>query len=137
MKVWDKNKFVSLFPLEVANHIIDIPLFDVIEEHKLIWVDSVNGQYSVKSGYSMLLNVTGRDMNEINQDGWTSLWKIHAPPKAKHLLWCICISCLPTRSRLPERCVPCPMGCPLCWSGLYGITIIIKCGMESKKGGSA
>jgi hypothetical protein len=60
MKAWDKDKIVSLFPLDVPNRIIDIPLFDVIEEDKLIWVDSVHGQYDVKSGYNMLLNVTGR-----------------------------------------------------------------------------
>jgi hypothetical protein len=44
MKAWDKDKIVSLFPLDVANRIIDIPLFDLIEEDKLIWVDSVHGQ---------------------------------------------------------------------------------------------
>jgi hypothetical protein len=32
-------------------------------------------------------------------EGWSSIWKIHAPPKAKHLLWRICRDCLLTRSR--------------------------------------
>jgi hypothetical protein len=31
------------------------------------------------------------------------LWKIHAPPKAKHFLWRIC-----------RRRVPCPLLCPIC-----------------------
>ncbi|MCI04730.1 putative ribonuclease H protein, partial [Trifolium medium] len=114
LKRWDKDKIESLFPLEVANCILDIPLFDVIEEDKLIWVDSIHGLYSVKSGYNMWLNITGRRANVHDQDGWKSLWKIHAPPKAKHLLWRICKNCLPTRSRLKERCVPCPDECPLC-----------------------
>ncbi|PNX60349.1 hypothetical protein L195_g060140 [Trifolium pratense] len=34
---------------------------------------------------------------------WKWLWKIQAPPKAKHLLWRICKGCLPTRTRLKER----------------------------------
>ncbi|MCI01385.1 pentatricopeptide repeat-containing protein [Trifolium medium] len=53
-------------------------------------------------------------MHYTRRDRWNSLWKIHAPPKTKHLLWRICKNCLHTRSRLQERCVPCPMECPLC-----------------------
>jgi hypothetical protein len=49
-----------------------------------------------------------------HQEDWKCLWKIHAPPKAKHLLWRICRGCLPTRTRLQERCVPCPLNCPVC-----------------------
>jgi hypothetical protein len=30
MKVWDKEKTESLFSLEVANCILDLPVFDVI-----------------------------------------------------------------------------------------------------------
>jgi hypothetical protein len=90
LREWDNDKILSLFPVDVANSIIDIPLFDDIVEDKLIWQDSIDGQYKVKSGYNMLVNVTGSDLNEINQDGWKCLWKIHAPPKTKHLLWRIC-----------------------------------------------
>ncbi|PNX78963.1 ribonuclease H, partial [Trifolium pratense] len=114
MKRWDKDKIEAIFPLEVANCILDIPLLDEIVEDKLIWADSLHGLYSVKSGYNMLLNDTGRSVNDLHQDGWKCLWKIHAPPKAKHLIWRICKKCLPTRIRLQERCVPCPTECPLC-----------------------
>ncbi|MCH90826.1 putative ribonuclease H protein, partial [Trifolium medium] len=34
---------------------------------------------------------------------WKGIWKTHAPPKAKHLIWRICKGCLPTRIRLKER----------------------------------
>jgi ribonuclease HI len=118
IRAWDKNKIMSLFPMDVVNRIVDIPLIDVIEEDKLIWVDSVNGQYSVKSGYNMLINVLGRKDSMFSEDEWTSLWKIHAPPKAKHLLWRICKNCLPTRSRLQGKCVPCQSNCPLCDSNI-------------------
>jgi hypothetical protein len=96
VKIWDKDKIECLFPLHIANRILDIPLFDVIKEDKLIWVDSMHGHYSVKNGYNLMLNVTGRidDLNQ--QDDWQSPWKIHAPQNAKHLLWCICKGCLPT-----------------------------------------
>jgi hypothetical protein len=43
--MWDKDKIESLFPQQIANRILGIPLFDMVEEDKLIWVDSTYGQY--------------------------------------------------------------------------------------------
>ncbi|GAU43259.1 hypothetical protein TSUD_134030 [Trifolium subterraneum] len=60
VKVWDKVKIESIFPSDVVNRILDIPLFDMIEEDKLVWVDSAHGQYSVKSGYNLMINITGK-----------------------------------------------------------------------------
>jgi ribonuclease HI len=114
MKLWDKMKIESLFPLTVANLILETPLFDMIENDKLIWMDSTQGNYSVKSGYNLLCNISGRLDDAASRDDWSSLWKINAPSKAKHLLWRICRGCLPTRVRLQERHVPCPIACPLC-----------------------
>ncbi|KAK2416612.1 hypothetical protein QL285_038996 [Trifolium repens] len=114
MKVWDKNKIESIFPFHIAQWILEIPLFDSLVDDKLVWVDNTNGYYSVKIGYKIMMNVTGRTNGEHQQDNWPSLWKILAPPKAKHLLWRISRECLPTRMRLQEKRVPCPMLCPLC-----------------------
>jgi ribonuclease HI len=114
LRRWDNDKIMSLFPTEVANSILDIPLFDDIVEDKLVWQDSIDGHYKVRSGYNLLANVTGNNVHEVHHDGWKCLWKIHAPLKTKHLLWRICRNCLPTRSRLQEKCVTCPIDCPLC-----------------------
>jgi ribonuclease HI len=111
---WDKEKIVSLFPMHVVNSIIDIPLFTMIEQDKLVWMDDAHGQYNVKSGYNLLLKHTGKWTEVIHQEEWQKMWSIHAPPKAKHLLWRICKGCLPTRTRLQEKCVPCTLNCPLC-----------------------
>jgi hypothetical protein len=59
-KMWDKEKIESLFTLQIANRILDIPLFNMIEEDKLIWVDSMHSHYSVRSGYNLMLNITGK-----------------------------------------------------------------------------
>jgi hypothetical protein len=47
-------------------------------------------------------------------EGWSNIWRVPTPPKAKHLLWRICRDCLPTRTRLRNRYVQCPEECPLC-----------------------
>jgi hypothetical protein len=39
-------------------------------EDKLIWQDSIDGQYKVRGGYNLLVNVTGSELNEVNLDGW-------------------------------------------------------------------
>jgi hypothetical protein len=114
VKVWDKNHIESIFPLHIAQRVLEIPLFDSLVEDKLVWVDNTNGHYSAKSGYKIMLNITGKVDVEHKQDDWSSLWKIHTPPKARHLLWRISRGCLPTRMSLQEKRVPCPTSCPLC-----------------------
>jgi hypothetical protein len=37
MKRWDEVKIQSLFPLEVAQDIVAVPLLDVVTEDRLIW----------------------------------------------------------------------------------------------------
>ncbi|PNY14675.1 ribonuclease H [Trifolium pratense] len=132
-KMWDKEKIESLFPIHIANRILEIPLFDMIEEDKLIWIDSTNGCYSVKSGYNLMMNVTGKVNVVPQQTDWHRLWSISAPPKAKHLLWRISKGCLPTRMRLQEKHVPCPLLCPVCnqhneddWHVLFGCETSIQ-----------
>jgi ribonuclease HI len=114
VKVWDKCRIESLFPMNIASRIFEIPLFNTLEDDKLVWVDNPNGVYSVKSGYKILLNVTGKLHESSHHESWHNLWNISAPPKAKHLLWRISQGCLPTRLRLQEKRVPCPVLCPLC-----------------------
>ncbi|CAJ2662331.1 unnamed protein product [Trifolium pratense] len=98
-----------------ANMILVVPLLHNVEEDKLIWSEESNGIYSVRSGYRKLMEEK-RLMNRLRakRDGWGSLWKIQAPPKGKHLLWRICKDCLPTRTRLRNRHVNCPIECPFC-----------------------
>ncbi|CAJ2668017.1 unnamed protein product [Trifolium pratense] len=114
VKMWEKEKIESLFPMEIASCIINIPLFDMIEEDKLVWYNDIHGQYNVKSGYNMMITSTGRGEEGTTQEDWNCIWKVHDPPKAKHLLWRICKGCLPTRNRLKDRCVLCPLVCPIC-----------------------
>ncbi|KAK2423594.1 hypothetical protein QL285_034041 [Trifolium repens] len=114
MKLWDKEKIESLFPLHIAKRIVETPLLNVVEEDKLIWSDNIDGNYSVRSGYKTLMQVNRLEDSSVHRGEWHSLWKIQAPPKAKHLLWRICRGCLPTRVRLQEKHVPCQLSCPLC-----------------------
>jgi hypothetical protein len=80
-KMWDKGKIESLFPMHVASRISEVPLFDMLEDDKLVWVDSSNGHYNVRSGYKLFLNITGRLVHASQNENWSSLWNIAAPLK--------------------------------------------------------
>jgi hypothetical protein len=43
VKMWDKEKIESIFYLHIANSILEISLFDMVEENKLVWIDSTHG----------------------------------------------------------------------------------------------
>jgi hypothetical protein len=116
IKKWDEDKIISLFPLEVAHDILAVPLLEVVKEDKLIWKGEKDGRYSVRSGYRNYMKHRNRGCGASKEEGWSSIWKIHAPPKAKHLLWRVCRDCLPTRIRLRNRYVDCQEECPLCLS---------------------
>jgi hypothetical protein len=60
MKKWDKIKVEYLFPVNVANLILETPLFEMVEEDKLLWMDSPHGTYNVKSGYNLLCDFSGK-----------------------------------------------------------------------------
>jgi hypothetical protein len=77
-----------------------VPLFDDVVEDQLVWDDDMHGSYTVKSGYNLLLKAQIDTVTNQGNEDWKWLWKIHAPPKTKHLLWRICKGILPTRSRL-------------------------------------
>ncbi|XP_045792146.1 uncharacterized protein LOC123886917 [Trifolium pratense] len=93
----DSNKIHSLFPLNVANSILAVP-FDDVKEDNLVWEDDMHGNYSVKSGYNLLLKPTVHEATMRENAEWKWLWKIQAPQKTKHLLWRICKGCLLTNA---------------------------------------
>jgi hypothetical protein len=49
----------------------------------------------VNSGHKLLQNISGKVDTPSASNDWQSLWKINAPPKAKHLLWRVCKGCVP------------------------------------------
>jgi hypothetical protein len=37
MKSWDREKIEALFSLDMAKTILEVPLFDMVEDDKLVW----------------------------------------------------------------------------------------------------
>jgi hypothetical protein len=98
----------------VAERIIATPLIGSVYEDKLVWEGEQNGCYSVKSGYKLDMQGIIRSDKFHMAGNWNEIWKVHAPHKARHLLWRLCRGCLPTRCCLLTRNVQCEIHCPVC-----------------------
>ena len=111
---WDEDKLKVLFIPQMVSEITAIPLDITNGEDKLIWGDECNGIYTVRSGYNFMMSkMLGGHRCEVVGD-WSSLWKARVPPKIRNFIWRVCRGCLPTRQRLQERNVSCPLNCELC-----------------------
>jgi hypothetical protein len=68
----------------IANCIPDTLLFDVVEEDTFVWYNDIMADIVSKVGYKLMQNITRKGGTLTVQEEWNWLWKVHAPPKAKH-----------------------------------------------------
>ena len=87
---WRDDLIDQIFWLEEATLIKKIPLSDRKPPDRLIWAESKDGKYTVRSAYRMALA-----REEANQPSssrtkentiWRKIWKLNIPPKIKHFL---------------------------------------------------
>ncbi|GAU27412.1 hypothetical protein TSUD_356480 [Trifolium subterraneum] len=105
LKQWDYNIITNLFSHEAAEEILVVPLIREVQEDRIVWQEEQNGEYTVKSGYRILMKAKDEERCRRVEGSWKCLWQIRAPPKVKHLLWRICRDCLPTRVQLRRHYV--------------------------------
>jgi len=67
-----------------------------------------------QSAYKMCLSISDQRSNYHVSGDWKLIWTLHVPPKIKHFCWRLLRNCLPTRSNLQGRGVPCQSTCVTC-----------------------
>ena len=87
----------------------------------LIWPKERSGQYSVKSGYSLLHESPPSDPVQTEEVEarklfWRRIWKLRIPEKIKHFMWKSCTNSLPTKTNLLKRTITQDPVCHLCAS---------------------
>lgn len=85
-KRWDEPKICDLFTEEDARCILAtrIPLGPV--KDRIAWTKSLDGQYSVKTGYQYWCDVHMCNTNVVQSSGWGKLWRLEVPHKVKTFL---------------------------------------------------
>ena len=71
----------------------------------LIWPLTVDGDYSVRSAYRMLVDNGNQSLpssSAPNGDGsmWKKIWKVRVPHKIRHVLWRSAKDSLPKKQNL-------------------------------------
>uniref|UniRef100_A0A803P625 RNase H type-1 domain-containing protein n=1 Tax=Cannabis sativa TaxID=3483 RepID=A0A803P625_CANSA len=95
---WDVDLVHDLFNDWDANLILSIPLSSSRERDVWFWCLEKTGHFLVKSTYKLLQMQKEAGAQPNNSDFWNYIWKLHAPPKVKDLVWRATSDCLPTKN---------------------------------------
>jgi len=113
-KVWNAPLISLVFSNDIAEAILNTPLFEQVQNDRLIWKAERNGCYTVRSAYRLCVEELV-DVSHLHRPGnWRDIWRLKIPSKVKHLVWRMCRGCLPTRVRLQNKGVSCPTNCESC-----------------------
>ncbi|KAL6519252.1 hypothetical protein OROGR_018572 [Orobanche gracilis] len=104
---------------EESKHALKLPLLNISSDDKLVWGACTDGWFTVNSAYKAikaweLVQAAGSSFVPQNSQLWKKLWKLRVPPRVAHLAWKILKGVVPTRKRLWNRGVVCPLWCPRC-----------------------
>ncbi|KAK3212224.1 hypothetical protein Dsin_016930 [Dipteronia sinensis] len=109
---WNNQLVRRLFFKEDVEMILSIPLSNTCRDDSMTWHYTADGEYTVRSGYSLGMCRMVADSNfggssnsglENAESFWKNLWRINVPKKIKLFLWKACNDWLPTRANLAMR----------------------------------
>ncbi|XP_074374984.1 uncharacterized protein LOC141716683 [Apium graveolens] len=113
-KSWNVEKISQLFSEEDARLIKATHIAHSATRDRIVWSNTSNGQYSVKAGYQFWCDNFVSTSNIPQGAGWSRLWSLDIPHKAKTFLWHFCRNNIPVKRRLRARGVYLPIICPMC-----------------------
>ncbi|KAF7824156.1 reverse transcriptase [Senna tora] len=118
---WDLSRLQAHISAMELKAILAIPLPVGERYDSLVWEDSKNGMYFVKSGYRLANSIFGQPLLEDPSCSfrppsslWKAIWGLKVVPKVKSFLWRACVGALPTSEALFKRkCASSPC-CQVC-----------------------
>jgi len=117
--LWKSDLIHEVFMHEEAKIIEIIPLSPCLPPDRLIWKETKDGKFNVRSAYhlgkSLAANSGGQSSSVIKDNGmWKYLWMLRVPNQVKMFTWRACHEILPTRANLLKRKVVENNLCPCC-----------------------
>ncbi|KAK3212813.1 hypothetical protein Dsin_017519 [Dipteronia sinensis] len=115
--VWNTPLIQEIFLEDNARSILSIPCSLSRREDSLCWHYTPDGNYTVKSGYSVGVSLCSTvSTSGLLYSGFCSktLWMCHLPSKIKIFLWKAIRDWIPTHANLARRRVPVEGMCPVC-----------------------
>ena len=99
---WKIEVIDSLFIAHEAELIKSIPLSATLLANKIVWAETTNGNFTVKSAYKLAASLFKSTNCGTTSDGsllrkyWKKLWSLSIPHKVRHFCWRACRDTLPT-----------------------------------------
>lgn len=113
-KQWDVNKVQQTFHEVDAECILKTRIPQNQVQDRVAWMHTVDGCYTVKSGYHFWYERHFNGMTEGNSNGWKRLWRLQVPHKMKYFIWRVCKNTIPVKNLLRGRGVSTSIIFPLC-----------------------
>lgn len=95
-KCWNLHLMHQLFLLFEVEEISSIPLNNLLPLDKLIWTETSNGLFTVRSAYKLAMEIYGNSGGASSSNNsnlrcfWKKLWRLPAPHKVRYFLWRAC-----------------------------------------------
>ncbi|KAL9440996.1 hypothetical protein AB3S75_019634 [Citrus x aurantiifolia] len=121
---WRDDVIQQHFHQEDAAQILKIPLPRQPSPDQVLWHYDKKGNYSVKSGYQLALQMKCPNRPSSSKEGkssWSSIWYLQIPEKVKIFMWKATNDLLPTSENLWKRRILQTPWCQRCRS--HGETI--------------
>jgi hypothetical protein len=116
-KQWNTNLIDQIFIPSESYIIKQTPLIMEHVEDELMWPHTIDGTYSVKTGYNLLKHwLDSESPSSANSQNkhWKKLWALNTIPRHKALLWRIIQNSIPVKTALSKRGITCNPLCPRC-----------------------
>ncbi|XP_057443227.1 uncharacterized protein LOC130735144 [Lotus japonicus] len=115
---WESELIQQIFLPFEALQIQNIPLTSRGCEDTMVWAATPKGYFSVQSAYHCIRRWKHQEIcsssSEITDGVWQRLWNLKVVPRFSHFLWKVLKGIVPTRQRLWNKGVRCPLFCPRC-----------------------
>ena len=113
---WNRGMIREVMNEEDASLVEKIPLSKKGFSDKLIWRESINGVFSVKSAYFEARRILQKNnVDRSNREElWRWLWTAKVIPKVKFFMWRLIMRAIPTGSRLQEKGIVGDFRCSVC-----------------------
>ena len=127
---WKQDMIEEIFQSEVASMIMAIPLSKNSVPDKLIWGESVIGNFSVKLAYFKVREYLGKEIDSFEDRTllWKAIWRAKVIPKVSMFAWRLVHNIIPSVGNLRRRGIQIDDRCCIC--GEFGETVVhvmLKC----------
>uniref|UniRef100_A0A2N9GC52 Reverse transcriptase zinc-binding domain-containing protein n=1 Tax=Fagus sylvatica TaxID=28930 RepID=A0A2N9GC52_FAGSY len=130
-RLWNAPLIDAIFEVSEADTIKSIPLSRRSSTDTIIWSETKNGVYSVRSAYHLLMKAKkgGESSNNSQVNNlWKGIWNASVPQKIKLFIWKACKNILPTKLNLFRKKACNSMSCDLCDNDLESVMhVLVDC----------